>query len=148
MTPSAGSACGLGDSPGRADGAVVAPEGLCVAPVCVEPDAALRLVGCREVEQFAQPVDELALALGHDDPTDDACVLHVGFETLMSLADQAGEILGHGQCDTDGREDQKIERPLQRRRLFLYGVHAVAIVGVRHSPGRASSSCRQAGSGV
>ncbi len=100
------------------------------------------------MEQLAHPLDQLALTLGHDDPADDACVLHVGLETLLTLPDQAGEIFGHGQSDADGREDEEIERPLQRGRLLLYGVTAVDIVGLRHSPGRASFSCQQAGSDV
>ena len=64
------------------------------------------------MEQLANSREQLALTLGHDDPADDACVLHVGLEALMALADQAGKILGHGQCNADGRKDEKIERPL------------------------------------
>ena len=116
-------------------------------PVRSYQDAALDPFGCA-AEQIAHSLDQLALTPGHDDPADDACVLHVELEALMALGDQAGKVLDHRHCDADGRKDEQIERPLQRARVFLYGVAAAANVGLRHSPGRASSSCRPAGSGA
>jgi len=103
------------------------------------------VIGPLAMQQFARARNELALPVPHDELADDACVRDVALETFPALADQAREILGQRHRNTDRSEDEKFERPLERGRLLSYGF---TVVVVRHSPGRASSSRRPAGSGA
>jgi len=93
-------------------------------------------------QEPVHPADHIALAVRDDELSDEARVAHVALEALTSLDDEGGKILRHGQRHTDGCEHQEVQCAAHRTRVRL------GIGALRHSPGRADSSCRPIGSGA
>jgi hypothetical protein len=100
------------------------------------------------VQGFAHPLGHSLLALGDDELADHPGIADLRLDPFPTLADEAWKVFDHGQRDAHRSEDEEIERPAYRARLFrlLLGLRVGGIL--RHSRDRASSSCRPAGSGV
>ena len=105
-------------------------------------------IGRLTVEESAHPADHIALRARDDELPDNACVAHVGLETLASSDNESGELLRHRQRHADRGQHQEVERATHRILIRLRRGVRLRIGVVRHSPGRADSSCRPADSGA